>query len=69
MGLLMHKAVLVAINQAKLAYQFAPNSYTFSALSSLLDAARATEEIDWINDTLAWNMTETEDENAEGSQA
>ena len=38
-------ALTNAIRNAKLAYEFAPNSYTNSALVSLLNAASAYEEL------------------------
>lgn len=44
------QAISEAVQQAKLAYQFAAGSYTYSALSACLAAAEALppERPDWI---------------------
>lgn len=42
------KALSEAVQQAKLAYAFAPGSYTAGALSACLAAAEAHQQPDWI---------------------
>ncbi len=46
-----------ALEQCKLAYQFAPGSYTHSALAAVIAAATETKP-DWIDETLEWNTSD-----------
>jgi hypothetical protein len=42
-----------AVKQARLAYQFDANSYTWHAFNACLAAATGTDS-DWIEETLDW---------------
>lgn len=42
------KALSEAVQQAKLAYEFAPGSYTASTLNACFAAAEAHQQPDWI---------------------
>jgi hypothetical protein len=44
-----------ATEQAVLAYRFAPGSYTFDVLASVMNAVEAMHPPDWINEFLEWN--------------
>jgi hypothetical protein len=48
--------VAEALKQTRLAYQFAPGSYTYSALAAVIAAATETHA-DWIDETLEWNTS------------
>jgi hypothetical protein len=45
-----------ALKQTKLAYQFAPGSYTFHAMAAVIAAATETHT-NWIDETLEWNTS------------
>jgi hypothetical protein len=57
----INEALGVAIREAQLAYQYAPGSYTHSALTACISAqAHTVPGPDWITETIDWNSREGE---------
>jgi hypothetical protein len=62
------KAIERAIAEARLAYRFAPGSYTFAVLTECLNTKDAIQGISWIEEYLDYQQIDAGDAANECSQ-